>query len=785
MLKTIARVLVLCLLAWFFSPLLNVILPLPTENMVDGFLDLEKESHQDLFKLMRFIVWVIILALAFRYTGPLFSFVLPITSRYSTTKPMRRFQGVFADALLFGVLLLFVGAIVAAVPSYKEYTTVFEEKKEEWKIAINNFYQFIDSAERENRHQAEAFIEANKDGFDMPFQIWPNEPSKGVEYYSIQDVIDNPEDYERHVYRFNEHGQYGDFISYDIRRTKEYQDFFKTQAMLYKDRKMLDSGMAAVPYDEDFQNEKAEEAKEKTWAEVGGIYGLYTKYFKQYFWWVFFATLAAYVTDYFYGKQVLGKIHERLLRFLELGRVGFGGSARFAGLLEEWRTLYKNQKEGLFMGRSLYNPFLYVGLEDSRHMMTIAGSRAGKGTSVIIPNLLLWKGSAVVIDPKGTNAAVTARRRNVMGQDVHIIDPFSITNLEAASFNPLASLDPDSEHIREQISMIAEALVVPDENQRERHWDDGAKTIIAGLIAHLVSSPKYEKPSLPMLRDLISMDSNDQAKLWAEMSMNDGAGRLAKDAAYRVIRGIGTNEISSILSNADKHTEWLSSPAMKKTLGSSSFNFAQMKDSATTIYLVIPPHYLETHNRFLRLFVNLAISQMGIGGRAKVPVLLMMDEFLALGKMNEVEKAFGLMAGYNLIMWPFVQDMGRLKNMYGASVNAFIANSRAIQVFGVVDKETKEFISEFMGDRRISKRAKIGGLNDVVPLRKPDEVAKEIEADEDVQYILRAGKAPLVLEKVRYYDSAPIKALAGLAIVGSKGLGIFHGLYDKDPDYSG
>src|SRR5690606_1277911 len=241
----------------------------------------------------------------------------------------------------------------------------------------------------------------------------------------------------------------------------------------------------------------------------------------------------------------------------------------------------------------------YIGLEDSRHMMTIAGSRAGKGATVIIPNLLLWKGSALVIDPKGTNAAVTAGNRRKMGQKVHLIDPFGILNTGVASFNPLSTLDPGSPHIREQISMIAEALVVPDEHAKDRHWDDGAKTIIAGLIAHLVSSPQHENPTLPMLRDLISMMPEAQAELWAEMSMNESAGRLAKDAAHRVIRGIGTNEMSSILSNADKHTEWLSSPAMAKTLSSSSFSFADIKDTPTTIYLVIPPHYLETHNRFL------------------------------------------------------------------------------------------------------------------------------------------------------------------------------------------
>jgi type IV secretory pathway TraG/TraD family ATPase VirD4 len=242
---------------------------------------------------------------------------------------------------------------------------------------------------------------------------------------------------------------------------------------------------------------------------------------------------------------------------LEQGRFGFGGSARFAGLIEEWGSRFKDQKQGLFMGRSLYNPLLNIGLEDSRHMLTIAGSRAGKGTTSIIPNLLLWEGSTLVVDPKGTNAAVTARRRRNMGQDVYIVDPFNILeDEESASFNPLEYLDPESPTIREQINIITEALVVPDQHQRERHWDDGAKTVIAGMIAHLVSSPQYKRPTLSMLRDLISALPDEQVSLWADMSLNEGAGRLAKDAANRIIQGIGTNEISSIISNADKHTEW-------------------------------------------------------------------------------------------------------------------------------------------------------------------------------------------------------------------------------------
>lgn len=771
MLKTIARFILLCLLAWFLTPLLNVILPLPTENMVKDYLDLSTNKDRETFSLLRFIIWVVALGLLFKYTGPIFSFVLPITSRYSTTKPMRRFQGMFAEVFLFGMVFLFATVIISSIPAYNTYKQTLQKHENETMLTAQSQRNELVKKKKEHRKAAEAFVKSANANYHVPFEIWPNIPSKDISEYSLDDVIAHPEKYRMPIYD-------------DVRLSPEYQTFFNEQKRLHDEVMKFDREYYLALADDKFMKSVHDYDVKRTWEEHGSTLKLLIKEAKKYFFLILAIAIVIYALIYFTSRRDIGGFYERLLRFLEQGRFGFGGSARFAGLFEEWRTLFKNQKEGLFMGRSLYNPFLNIGLEDSRHMLTIAGSRAGKGTTVIIPNLLLWKGSSLVIDPKGTNAAVTARRRKEMGQNVHLIDPFGILGKgKSASFNPLEKLDPNSPTIREEINIITEALVVPDQNQKERHWDDGAKTVIAGLIAHLVTSPKYEKPTLPMLRDLISMLPEQQIELWAEMSMNDGAGRLAKDAATRVIRGIGSNEISSILSNADKHTEWLSSPAMKETLGSSSFEFADLKSNPTTVYLIIPPQFLETHNRFLRLFVNLSISQMAIGGRAKVPVLLMMDEFLALGRMEEVEKAFGLMAGYNLLMWPFVQDLGRLKHLYGPSVNAFITNSRAIQIFGVSDEETKEFVSKYIGERRLGRRTKIGGLNDVVSLRMPNEVMIDISADSGRQYILRAGKAPLVLEKVIYYDSAPSPLLESTGLLGKKGRGLFEGLYDPDPDY--
>ncbi|WMS45367.1 type IV secretory system conjugative DNA transfer family protein, partial (plasmid) [Acuticoccus sp. MNP-M23] len=106
---------------------------------------------------------------------------------------------------------------------------------------------------------------------------------------------------------------------------------------------------------------------------------------------------------------------------------------------------------GAFEGR-------YVGLADDRHLLTVAGSRAGKGTSLIVPNILFWPASVIAIDPKGELATITARRRGDLGK-VYVLDPFEKVEGEGvkyrASYNPLAALDPDSESGHEMAGMIA------------------------------------------------------------------------------------------------------------------------------------------------------------------------------------------------------------------------------------------------------------------------------------------------------------------------------------------
>lgn len=815
MLKKILWLTGLILLVWFLQPILEVTLPFPTEGMVTGLLDLEEEGDRSILLLMRFTFWMLLIYLVIKLTGPILSFMMPWARRYSVTKPLRRLQGFCSELgliLLFSSLchLLIIAPINASVIfndlkkdaiydlrlDYEDLTLKREEDyKELVKVATegNNFiYSLANSINRQANTTRIIYIPESMD-FIVPYineptqskskynwnlQIPPKESSpKKIEYYPPKNKFIIPQRKTSESSK-SQVALSDAFPTTKLLKYKALQASYKAASDRYVETcdqvlKIIGqeyNGLGTRNYFAEIDEEAVgfqDSLTHYTWKLVRSKPAslLIPSLFKNLTIALLFGVIL-YLIIRKLARTKLAALIEKVLRVIEQGRFGLGGSSRFAGVVEEWSNLFKNQKHGIFLGKSLFNPRLLLGIEDKRHMLTVAATRAGKGTTAIIPNLLLWEGSALVIDPKGTNAAVTAKRRREMGQNVHIIDPFNIVQGEKAKFNPLATLNPNSPFVREQINLISEALVVPDTEQKEKHWDDGARTIIAGLIAHLVSSDQAGTPSISKIRDLLNLPPKDQEELWLDMIMNDKAGNLAKDAGSRIMRGLGTNEMSSILSNADKHTEWLSSPTMIDCLSESTFNFAELKEAPTTIYLVLPPNKLVTYNRFLRLFINLALSEVSSGKRSETPVLMIMDEFLSLGRMEEVEKAFGLLAGYNLILWPIIQEIGKLKDTYKDSFNSFINNSRAIQTFGIYG-DTAKFVSEFLGERRTKGLFRNDQRERVAKLRTANEVTIDVSVESNWQYVLRAGKPPLVLEKVPYYNHS-----------------MFTGMFDQDPDYT-
>lgn len=340
-----------------------------------------------------------------------------------------------------------------------------------------------------------------------------------------------------------------------------------------------------------------------------------------------------------------------------------------------------------------------IGISTKRHAITIAGARSGKGVGMIIPNLLRWPHNALVIDPKGEAAEATAEARERMGQAVHVLDPFRIADIPdrfRAKFNPLARLDPDSLTIREDINVLADGLVMRHD-PHAAHWDGGALSVVAGLIAQVVDAAPPEKRNLREIRNLLTLPPAEFGKLVEEMSTNGACGNLPATAASKLQKS-GT-EAGHFLSGADENTKWLDSPPIADLLSDSTFDLSDLKTKPCTVYLVLPAHLLGEHGRFLRLFVRAAIDAMAKGGtKGGHECLFLLDEFFSLGRIDEIAKASGLMPGYGVKLWPFLQDLNQLSMLYGRGGDGtFFGNADLHQFFGNTDKDTLLHISHGLG----------------------------------------------------------------------------------------
>ncbi len=422
-----------------------------------------------------------------------------------------------------------------------------------------------------------------------------------------------------------------------------------------------------------------------------------------------------------------------------------------------------------------------IGVPDDRHVCTIAGSRAGKGRSALLPNLIGYPadGSILVIDPKGDLARLTAvHRADELGQSVAVLDPFGIsgevTRRFAAGFNPLRLLiDGAEDMLVPNANLIADALVVAG-NGKDSHWDDCARSMIgSGLCLHVATHPEYEgRRDLvtvwELAAELMVIDPEDDTKcrLESEMEQNqaaDGAVRVAARAFYSRTGG----ELSSVLSTLQRNLNWISYPQMKRSLRGESLDLRELKQKPQTVYVSLPAMRMHDLTGWLRLLVQLALAACEeVQAKAPHPVLFMLDEFNVLGRLQSIEKAIAEIAGFGVKLWIVLQDVGQLKQYN--NWETFLGNTGVLQCFGNSDMATLEYLSRQLGNALVlnpsvnaityEQAVKQGASGNAWslgthPLLTPDEIARYFGRDDKLlrQLVLRPSHRPMVLQRA-FYD---------------------------------
>src|SRR6218665_379890 len=238
-------------------------------------------------------------------------------------------------------------------------------------------------------------------------------------------------------------------------------------------------------------------------------------------------------------------------------------------------TLAPTMQDGaLFLG---FRPDVYKsGIITPRHLITIAGARSGKGVALIIPNLRAWSaGSVLVVDPKGENAEHSWEQREAMGHKVYVVDPFKVANVPdrlRASFNPLDDImkAEQGRHMhgrpstaREDIRVLADGLVMRYKAD-DATWDNGAVTVIAGMIAHNLTTAPEDHRTLSAVRALLRMPEDRLTPIFEDMADNPDFGSLAQAAAAVALSSAKSGR--EFVKGAQDQTEWLDAEPMRDVL---------------------------------------------------------------------------------------------------------------------------------------------------------------------------------------------------------------------------
>jgi type IV secretion system protein VirD4 len=435
-------------------------------------------------------------------------------------------------------------------------------------------------------------------------------------------------------------------------------------------------------------------------------------------------------------------------------------------------------------GRRIY------GIGDPRHVVMIAGSRAGKTLTVLAPNLRQYPGPCIIIDPKGELVEKTAKARGWKpdgpGKDqesdpVRILDPFGVTGRATHTHNPLQELRL-SRNIAADAAQLADALIVEAEGSRDTHWTDSARNLITGFILYLLHT-EAETASIERLRRLLSAPAPVMHRTFEAMAActdyPDGTMANAGAAFASMVEfnpagdAVGfTREMSSILSTARQQTAPLDQ--VRNVLsGKSSFCLDDIGRKNLTVYLVLPASRIGTHYRWLRMFIMqafAAVERKPIDVRGgKRPIWFVLEEFAALGHIRAIETAAGYLAGAGIKLWVILQDLTQLRRHYRESWETFLGNAGITMAFGNVDATTTQYLSRLLGDTTVEdaqRQQTTPGQRDAgdlgmrtsqvrVPLLTPDEIALHFSWQTHRALVYVPGYRPTYLERYPFPEEEP------------------------------
>jgi len=372
------------------------------------------------------------------------------------------------------------------------------------------------------------------------------------------------------------------------------------------------------------------------------------------------------------------------------------GSARWADLtdLQKAGLLAENTGSSITLGAFSGSPVHWNG---ESHLLTVAPTRTGKSTMQIIPALLTYRGSAVVMDPKGELYRHTAKWRADNVGPVHVINPFGVTDVPATTaFNPLDSVT-DSETALE----LAEILYPRTHDDRQQFFENEAVAILTAALEFTARFARGPHRNLGAIRDTILAQNDDLTGLMKAMADPVMPASIRNPALNFQTKSRETGQ-PRVLDSLNTHLRIWDNEGLRRATARTDFSFADLKDRPATVYLVLPFEKITPFSTFTRLLFATALSAMLNNTRIpEIPVLFVLDEFLALDRDDRFVSALKTHASAGVRLWFFLQDLPTLEQKYPTTWKAFL-QAEVKTFFGTDDIYTAELVSHALGDTTLA-----------------------------------------------------------------------------------
>lgn len=443
------------------------------------------------------------------------------------------------------------------------------------------------------------------------------------------------------------------------------------------------------------------------------------------------------------------------------------GSSRWATASEVKRAgLF--HPSGVFLGRFGADYLRHNGPE---HIMAFAPTRSGKGVGLVVPTLLSWTGSAVIHDIKGENWLLTAGWRSTFSHALL----FNPTDPRSARYNPLLEVRKGPDEVRD-VQNIADILVDPEGALEKRnHWEKTSHSLLVGAILHVLYAE--EEKTLARVATFLSDPQRSFAHTLRRMMSTNHLGTPGNPKVHPVVASAARevlnkseNERSGVLSTAMSFLGLYRDPTVAMTTSACDWRIADLMDAEhpVSLYLVIPPSDISRTKPLVRLVLNQVGRRLTerLEGDPKKSrkhqLLMMLDEFPALGRLDFFETALAFMAGYGIRAYLIAQSLNQISKAYGEN-NAILDNCHVRIAFSSNDERTAKRISDALGtatelraQRNYAGHRLAPWLSHVMvsrqetarPLLTPGEVMQLPPSDE---LVLVSGLLPIRAKKLRYY----------------------------------